>query len=412
MEQILDQALADDYPAHPKFEAEVKTSNLRKVHDVVSQAARKEDGRAEVDKPLRPLIRQIANQLLLGELGPDATHFVLGQHWKNHFTRKAAQSGAALTVGQLRKWMDDPRPMGLPREAASLVILIFAEQTNQTFFEHGGPQEGTLGKLPDHFELKQTKLPEEAAWALAVQRAASILGVAVSPLRKAGNVGLLVGQAKSKAGDHRAGCQGYARRLRERLLGLAIAEPPRLKTAHATLALVERLHAGEGDGLVGVLASAEVATSEAAMGTCLKHAAELSATLDTFNWEILDAVSRLTDNHQIGAAEVLRIVCEALTADEHALALAPALKEAQSKAVRLLTQRPPAPVLEVVTQVDKPVAVAPIAATPRTVQRGEKAGLSLAEAQEQMERLKQEQAAGRTVTVSLAWKIEAGGEQK
>jgi len=57
------------------------------------------------------------------------------------------------------------------------------------------------------------------------------------------------------------------------------------------------------------------------------------------------------------------------------------------------------------------VAIAPIAATPRTVQRGEKAGLSLAEAQEQIERLKQEQGAGRTVTVSLAWKIEAGGEQ-
>jgi hypothetical protein len=411
LEEMLDQALADDFPAHPRFEAEVKTSNLRKVHDVVSQAARKEDGRAEVDKTLRPLIRQIANPLLLGELGPDATHFVLGQHWKNHFTRKVAQSGAALTVGQLRKWMDDPRPMGLPREAASLVILVFAEQTNQTFFEHGGPQEGTLAKLPDHFELKQTKLPDEPAWALAVQRVASILGVAVSPLRKAGNVGLLVGQAKSKASDHRAGCQGYARRLRERLSGLGIAEPPRLKTAQATLSLVERLHSGEGDGLVGVLASAEVATSEAAMGTCLKHAAELSATLDTFNWEILDAVGRLGDDRRDGAAEVRRIVCEALAADEHALALAPALKEAQSKAVRLLTQRPPSPAAEVVTQVEKPVAVAPIAATPRTVQRGEKAGLSLAEAQEQMERLKQEQAAGRTVTVNLAWRIEAGGEQ-
>src|SRR5262249_45435311 len=176
--------MADDYPAHPKFEAEVKSSNLRKVYDVVIQAARKEDGRAEVEKALRPLVRQIANPLLLGEMGPDATHFVLGQHWKNHFTRKAAQGGTALTVAQLRKWMDDPRPMGLPREAANLVVLVFAEQTNRTFFEHGGPQEGTLGRLPDHFELKEQRLPDEPAWTLAVQRAASILGIAVSPLRK------------------------------------------------------------------------------------------------------------------------------------------------------------------------------------------------------------------------------------
>ena len=126
---------------------------------------------------------------------------------------------------------------------------------------------------------------------------------------------------------------------------------------------------------------------------------------------ILDAVGRLGDNRRDGAAEVRRIVCEALAADEHALALAPALKEAQSKAVRLLTQRPATLPPVVDTEGDKPVAIAPIAATPRTVQRGEKAGLSLTEAQKQIERLKQEQAAGRTVTVSLAWKIEAGGEQ-
>ena len=175
--------------------------------------------------------------------------------------------------------------MGLPREVANLVILVFAEQTNQTLFEHGGPQEGTLAKLPDHFEMRQTKLPPEEIWGLAVQRAASILGITVSPLRKAANVGLLISQAKGKAHDHRTGCQGYVRRLRERLLGLGIVEPARLKTAQATMSLVDRLHSGDGDGLVGVLASTEVATSEAAMGTCLKFAAELSATLDTFNWE-------------------------------------------------------------------------------------------------------------------------------
>ena len=99
LEGLLDQALADDYPAHPKFEAEVRKRNLEKVYEVVSQAARKEDGRVEVEKTLRPLVRQIANPLLLGEMGADATHFVLGQHWKNHFTRKAAQTGSALTVG-------------------------------------------------------------------------------------------------------------------------------------------------------------------------------------------------------------------------------------------------------------------------------------------------------------------------
>src|SRR5262249_4143424 len=155
-------------------------------------------------------------------MGPDATHFVLGQHWKNHFTRKAAQTGSALTVALLRQWIDDPRPMGLPEEGANLVILAFAEQTNRSFYEHGRSQDGPLVRLPDHFELREQKLPDEAAWSLAVRRAGSVLGVAVSPLRKAGNVSALTSQVKSKVGEHRAGCQGYARRLTERLAGLGI----------------------------------------------------------------------------------------------------------------------------------------------------------------------------------------------
>jgi hypothetical protein len=197
--------------------------------------------------------------------------------------------------------------------------------------------------------------------------------------------------------------------LRERLTGLGVADAPRLKTAQATQTLVDRLHATDGDAVVGVLAAAEVATSEPAMGTSLKSAGELAATLEAFNWEVLDAVSRLTDERKAGAARVRQIVCEALTADEHAIALAPALKEAQSKAVRLLTQSTPAPT-PVAPPVEKPVTVTPLPTTPKTIQSGEKSGLTLTEAQKQIEQLKKEEASGRKVTVSLAWKIEAGGD--
>src|SRR5262249_40100200 len=203
-------------------------------------------GRIEVERPLRPLVRQIANPLLLGEMGPDATHFVLGQHWKNHFTRKAAQTGSGLSVAQLRAWLDHPRPVGLPKEAANLVILVFAEQTTRSFHLHGGPFDATLTNLPDSLELREQKLPDEAAWNLAVQRAASILGVTVSPLQKAGNVSALASQAKAKVGEHRSGCQGYARRLREKLAGLGITEAPRLKTAQAVQGPADRAPGGQG----------------------------------------------------------------------------------------------------------------------------------------------------------------------
>jgi hypothetical protein len=139
-----------------------------------------------------------------------------------------------------------------------------------------------------------------------------------------------------------------------------------------------------------------VATSEAAMGKILVKAGELSATLDAFNWEILDAVGRLTDDRRAGAAEVESIVREALTADELAVSLAPALKEAQSKAVRLLTQQPPK---------------LPPGGRGRKVRQGEKANLSLAEARKQLELLEKEAQTGKVVTVSLAWQVvEEGGE--
>jgi hypothetical protein len=407
LEGLLDQALADDYPAHPQFGAEVRKRNLEKVYEVVSQAARREDGRVEVEKPLRPLVRQIANPLLLGELGPDATHFVLGQHWKNHFTRKAAQTGSALTVGQLRQWIDDPRPMGLLKDAASLVILAFAEQTNHSFFLHGGPFDATLTNLTDSLELRQWTGPMEASWQVAVQRAAGILGVAVSPLLKAGNVSALSVQVKARVAEHRAGCQNYARRLKERLDRLGLTGVPRLKTAQAVQAVADRLHAAEGDAVVAALADAEVVTSEAAMGAVLVKAGELAATLDGFSWEILDAIGRLTDERRAAAAEVDRSVREALTVDEQAVPLAPALREAQSRAVRLLTEQqkpstmtPPAPL--------KPVV--PTSESGRTVRQGERTQLTVAEARRELDYLEKDVKAGKTVTVSLMWQVvEEGG---
>ena len=127
MNHLVSQALDHEFPAAPQFEAEVKSSNLKKVFEVVSQAARATDDRVAGGQELcARLVRSIANPLKLGEMGLDATHFVLGQHWKNHFTQKARGDwcGARIEVRQLRKWIDEPKAMGLPKEAENLVILI------------------------------------------------------------------------------------------------------------------------------------------------------------------------------------------------------------------------------------------------------------------------------------------------
>ena len=201
MEHLLSQALEHEFPAAPYFEAEIKTSNVQKVYEQVRAATQTEDGRVAIDKPLRPLLRHIANPLQLGEMGYDATHFLLGQHWKNHFTKKAAETGSTIDVSQLRIWMDEPKPMGLPRDAENMVILLFAEQTNRSFLLHSAPFEATLTNLPDRLELREQKLPHPAQWDVAVARAGSIFGVAVSPLLKASNVSVLATGVKQKVVD-------------------------------------------------------------------------------------------------------------------------------------------------------------------------------------------------------------------
>lgn len=407
MAHLLSQALAHDFPAAPHFEAEVKTSNLRKVYEQVSAATQAEDGRIAIDKPLRPLLRHIANPLQLGEMGHDATHFVLGQHWKNHLTRKAAETGSGSTVSQLRTWLDEPKPMGLPREAENLVILAFAEQTNRSFFLHGAPFEATLTNLPDSLELREQKLPDQVHWDVAAQHAGSIFGVAVSPLLKASNVTQLATGVQQKVVDARRACQAYCQRLRERLgkLGIDTAAADRMKTAAAVLVVVECLHEVEPGEVVGVLATADVATSESAMGECFSKAAELAARLDAKEWEILEATVTLPDERKTAADEIVNSVRQALASDEHVIQLAIALKEAQAKAVRLLAQPVPPPALE--------PALKPMSKPGRTIlQQGSQQHLDIQAAKELMTRLDRERQEGQKIHFNISWIVEEDGAEQ
>ena len=340
MNHLLSQALMSEFPGAPNFEAEAKIGNLRKVQAVLSEAAQSQDGRVAVEKTIRSLVRHIANPLQLGEMGHDATHFVLGHHWRNHFNKKAAEASSTISVGQLRKWIDQPRAMGLPKEAQNLVILTYAEQTNRTFVFHNAPVDVSLTNLSNDFVLQEQKLPDEAHWNIAVSRAAQIFGVAVSPLMKATTVANLSAALKKKSFEVRSSCVTLQERLKDRLskLGVNPADSSRLTTASATASLVEKLHATEAGQVVSALASASVATTEAAMGECLSNASQFVATIESTNWEIFDAIAKLADDRQAVAQSIRSSIAHALQSDEHVTSLGPTLKEAQLKAVRLLTQ--------------------------------------------------------------------------
>ena len=171
MNHLVSQALDHEFPAAPHFEAEIKSSNLKKVFEVVSEAARSTDDRFPVDKALRPLVRSIANPLKLGEMGLDATHFVLGQHWKNHFTRKAAETGGRRSRSvNSATGSTSPSPWGCPKEAENLVILIYAQQTNQFFHHSRCAGRGDARSYPPTAACcVRTKLPAQEQWGVALR---------------------------------------------------------------------------------------------------------------------------------------------------------------------------------------------------------------------------------------------------
>jgi hypothetical protein len=399
---LLEQMLGHQFPAHPAFEADIKLPLLRKVHEVMQDATQTEDGRVEVEKALRPSVRQVANPLQLGVM--HETHFVLGHHWRTHFNRKMSEAGVVNpTVGQLRAWIDQPKVMGLPREVQSLIILVFADQTNRSFFRHGGPVEPAIDGLTDDLELREEVLPPPDHWDKARERAAAIFGFASSPLRNATNVSRLTDEVTRQAGELRDPAGRLVTKLRERLqaLGIELADSQRLQTASAGLKLLESLLSPQSTGVVAVLASATMPGSDQALGRSLKSATQVLGTLESINWEVFEAVERLQDARRDAAERIRGRLRDALTQDEFAMALAPVLAQAQRDALNLIVEVQPPP-----TKPQPPVPPPPPPAQPgeEIIDQGD--GIySQTEARATLDKLQKHLADAPQARLELRWRL-------
>ena len=194
--------------------------------------------------------------------------------------------------------------------------------------------------------------------------------------------------------------------------GIDPAAADRMQTASATHALVDRLNASDVTQIVRVLATAAIATTEAAMGECLSKAAQLTGIIDGTNWEIFDAIGKLVDARHTLATSIRASVRHALEADEHVTALGPALKEAQLKAVRLLTDTPKptdvAPGPASATR-QTPPETKPPESKRRVVASESRQNLTLADAKTLLADLDQKLISGQDIKLNVSWIIEAGG---
>ena len=341
VEHLLDQALAHQYPAHPKFEGEIRRPGLKRSLEALREAVESADGRAGLGSQ-RDEIRRIVQPLKLATCGE--AHLSLEEHWRTHFTRKmAAERVDNPTVRQLRQWMDEPQAMGLQDDASDLVILAWAAQVGRTPYLHGAPVQAEIGSLNRECELREQALPDEALWKEAVRRASDIFGEAGTGAgRNPGNVASLVQALRRHASDKMGAVRDYRSALESRLKAWGVADDcARMRTAQTSLDLLIAL-ADAGADPVAVLAQARVDTSGAAMGAVMASARALTATLRSSQWQVLETFRGL-GRSDAPAVAVLDAAVAALAADEHVTRLDAELSRQHGAALKLMVVAPPPP---------------------------------------------------------------------
>lgn len=426
-ESLLGQLLAHQYPAHPEFETEIKTTVIRKIWPEIQKAIEAPRQRGLIqDTSVRRLVRAVVNPCKLGQMGE--THLLIEQHWPSRFMQSHARDGGgAITVVRLRQWIDMPDPMGLPLELQNLIILAFAASTNRRFTMRGGPYEPTVDNLPDELELREQSLPNASDWQLALQRASSLFGLTLGQTLNAANVGSLVDEVKKKVAEKRDAVTRLVVQIRDRSSRYAAGMTgSRQQTAESAQALLAALTSATESDLVTVLATAGLQTSEAAVGRALGQAKACADALEASSyWQLFDVVLDLSD-HRVSAAQAFGTrLAEVLASDEHVVSLKSRLDELQRDAMRLLATASPVPPAvpapasapgvptSAPAPVQTPVTISPVPANlaPEVVDEKQQLHLTGAEAVAALDELKARVTSERDLELTLSWRLQRKGTQ-
>lgn len=396
---LLVQLLDHEFPKHPSIEVEYRPAQLRTVLEVVEQAVASEGGRVDaVPTDKRKVMRAIATPLGLGV--QYEAPFVLGTTWKDKFDQAvatAAQSGqSTVSVADLRRWIDQPEPLGLPRDVQNLVIVAYAAQSSRVFRENGGPVTPSLDRLDDGYEVVSPELPEQGEWDVARARAASVFGLGdVNPALSSFEA--LAARLRGEAASVGPASESLVAALEAKTTQFGVDEASaRLASARAGRDLTRVLLHNEGPlDRIRAFASFPIG-SEQHVGTALKSAGGVALTLRSDNWSLL-AVA-LSRESEPGFQQVISRVRDSLAADEFASPLATIVTGAYADAVKLV-QSPTQPVTPPPPPVEPPL---PPVLPGVTVVRDSKAGLSVGDAQAELDRLAKTEG---DVEVELTWTI-------
>jgi len=336
MAELLEQAMSSQFPQHPEFDDSVKLSSayVQKVLDVFLDALQQSEGRIEVEKSQRDMIRMIANPLKLGEMAPQ--YFVPGEHWKDHFRRKAPDGLDGVKVSDLRAWIG----WGIPPILENLIIIACAAQLNCSFSRQGSPYQVSLKDLPGDCKLKSQELPAQDEWEKARKIQDSLLGLAGLPkLMTAQTLDDFSARVRAEATRYEKPVNQLVDLLASESVRHGLGEDfDRLNAAKEAQRFLAIVKANQGCALIKALAGFNSESPDTAISTSIKGTDPVIHVLP-IDRKTLDLALGLDSPLKEEAAKLETELLSALRFNEYVAALAPVVGRVNTKALAILQRQ-------------------------------------------------------------------------
>jgi len=342
LDNLIEQGLDGQYPAHPKFTAKPTAAIVQLAFEKINEALQAPDARIPIERGDKAKLLPLLDPLELAHVGEQ--FLAVKTVWFDRFDPREAQLPTkAATVGQVRQWMNEPNPMGLPGSLENLVILTYARQANRMLTLQGIQAPESLTSLRDDIVLERQKLPEQKAWDQACERASHFFGVTVPALPTLANLQKLHDQVASLNKQFGHEVANYLGKLRTILPAVVGDETEilRYKTAAATNALCQTVQRAKKPSETFEAIQGAQVTVPSAMGEVFKQSAKAHAALNQIRLDVFEKLGQVQDEPRAGVAQSLRQqLQDALRSDEHVTALDSVVSRWLDDSMKLLLDAP------------------------------------------------------------------------
>jgi hypothetical protein len=349
MKQMVRSLFDYTYPDHPDLGAgskdrAYKRAELDVVWRTVEAAAKDPNKRAEISKADREVLKRIAAPLEIGTVNEGS--MVLPERWRGDLNLKASatEKPEEVTVSRVRDWIIELKP-GLPKDVVDMLVLCFAIEDDRTWIRAGATMDAPpLSGLTADMRLRKQRLPDEAVFKRAAERAVGIFGAERRPAFNSRSVAAMSRKIRMVLHQHGQAVSALHDGLVAHATTLGLDESsPRLATAAALAELFKNLGEADGDlDLFERLARPELPRDLGIYARSVNDSGSLESLLndDPDKWTILD---RLVSDSTAGAALILDRLRAAATVDQHNTSLGPVIRDCLSKATNLFLGGPNPP---------------------------------------------------------------------